>query len=34
MTLDKTFKRNSLVIIGQADRDADWAESKAFFDSM
>ena len=37
MTLDNTFKGNcikNLVIIGQADRDSDWAESKAFFDCI
>ena len=38
MALDKTFKGNwikkKLLIIGQADRDTDWAESKAFFDCI
>ena len=38
MELDKTFKGNCIhktwVIVGQADKDTDWAESKAFFDCI
>ena len=38
MTLEETFKEIALkktrVIIGQADRDTDWAKSKAFFDCI
>ena len=38
MTSDKTFKgnciKNTLMIIGQADRDTTQAESKVFFDCI